>query len=323
MTVRIIDGRPAPDWTPSQPLSLSDFNPSSLSSLFRGYSESQASDERKRRVEIALREFDEYLKQQIGAAGLCVRLARTAQQLAADDRSLSVLFLGRPICSSPRVTVSLPVHIRVVVVNMQNEVASNDCATAIDGRHIEQSFPQAFVTPALDGSTLGAILTNGAFPSSGTRVSISGCGNASTLAAARHDAPPRPAPESIAAPPDNSAILLVGRTGSSATWGSGWIDLPNPVSFFKGEKLRIRVGGTAERVVVRLAQKGADSDSSAGVIPLIIPVPRENRIIELSLTEEKPQVVQISVHGLSNPWNEFPLGSSNGPATLISAERLR
>jgi len=319
VTVKVIDGRLARDWSPPQPLSLSDFNLSSLSDFIRGYSESRASDERKQRVENALREFDQYFAQQAVSAGECIRLVRTAQQLAADDHLLSVLLFGRPLCPSPRITVTLPAQNRVVVVMMQNGGAASDCENAAEGRRIAASFPQAFITPALDGSTLGAILAAGSFPSNSVRVSVRGCGQALP----QYDRPQRQATRAVAQSQDDAAILLVGRIGSSATWGSGWIDLTNPVNFSKGEKLRIKVGGTADRVVVRLTQKGADPDSSSGVIPVIMPVPHDNRTIEVLVPDEMRQVIQASVHGLSNPWNQFPLGSGNGPATLISAERVR
>jgi hypothetical protein len=116
--------------------------------------------------------------------------------------------------------------------------------------------------------------------------------------------------------------VLAGRTASSSTWASGWLDLANPLNLEKGETLRLTVAGSATKIVVRLHPKGADPDSTAGVVPVVLSVPM-NRVVELIVPADSPNVVQISVHGGSNPWNQFLLGSGNGPATLLRAERVR
>jgi len=43
-----------------------------------------------------------------------------------------------------------------------------------------------------------------------------------------------------------------GRLGASRQYGSGWLDLAATTSFTKGERLRLSVGGTAMKVVIRL-----------------------------------------------------------------------
>jgi hypothetical protein len=57
---------------------------------------------------------------------------------------------------------------------------------------------------------------------------------------------------------------LDGEIGSSSQWGSGWLNLASPRDFVKGDRLRLRVGGTAEKILVRLLAKGMSPDSSLG-----------------------------------------------------------
>lgn len=115
----------------------------------------------------------------------------------------------------------------------------------------------------------------------------------------------------------SSEHVLLGKTGSSLIWGSGWLDLTSPIDFKKGDCLKLIVGGSAAKVLVRLLPKGSEPESMHGVIAQVISLPND-RIIEIVLKKDFPQVVQISVHGGSNPWDNFPLGAGNGPATLKS-----
>ena len=118
------------------------------------------------------------------------------------------------------------------------------------------------------------------------------------------------------------AETLAGATGSSSQWGSGWLDLAPPVDFTKGERLKLLIGGTANKILVRLLPKGALPDMSAGIVGGAIDVPK-SRIVEVTLPQNRKQVVQISVHGGANPWGKFPLGGGNGPATIESVDRMK
>ena len=115
---------------------------------------------------------------------------------------------------------------------------------------------------------------------------------------------------------------LSGETGSSLRWGSGWIDLTTPTDFKKGDRLKLKIGGTAEKILVRLLPEGMDPGSTTGIVGDGIKVP-ESRIIEITLQQDHKRIGQISVHGGPNPWGKFPLGGGNGPATLLSAERIK
>ncbi len=122
--------------------------------------------------------------------------------------------------------------------------------------------------------------------------------------------------EEIIIPPTQEEITipLLGEIGSSPHWGSGWIDLEAPTDFLKGDRIRIKVGGSASKILVRLLPKGRSPDTSTGLIGGTITVP-EDRIVEVILKYDRKGIIQISVHGGPNPWNK-PLGGGNGPATI-------
>jgi len=119
-----------------------------------------------------------------------------------------------------------------------------------------------------------------------------------------------------------AAQRFAGSIGSSPQWGSAWIDLASPVDLEKGEKLRIKLGGSAEKVLVRLLPKGASPDADTGIVGGPISV-AQGRIIEIIVLEPKRQIVQITVHGGPNPWGRYPLGAANGPVTVVWAERVK
>jgi hypothetical protein len=115
---------------------------------------------------------------------------------------------------------------------------------------------------------------------------------------------------------------LKGRIGSSEKWGSGWIDLDKMTDFKPGDKLKLRIGGTAEKIVVRFLAKDEDPNDPAGIDGGIIKVP-ESRVVQVTLEAGHEHIVQISVHGGPSPWNLYSLGGGNGPAKIVSAERVK
>jgi len=117
-------------------------------------------------------------------------------------------------------------------------------------------------------------------------------------------------------------MSLAGDIGASAKWGSGWIDLAPAVDFLQGDRLRIKVGRTAGKILVRLLAKGQYPDSSDGIIGGTTVVPK-SRIVEVRLDSPKKGIIQISIHGGPNPWGKFPLGGANGPATLETVDLIR
>jgi hypothetical protein len=90
--------------------------------------------------------------------------------------------------------------------------------------------------------------------------------------------------------------------------------------FHRGDQLTLQIGGTAQKILVRLLGKGVPPDSPTGIIAGIIVVP-ENRRVTVVLEEDHLDIVQISVHGGTNPWAMYSLGGGNGGATIVSARR--
>lgn len=115
---------------------------------------------------------------------------------------------------------------------------------------------------------------------------------------------------------------IPGETGASSRWGSGWLDLNQPTNFDSGTRLRLSIGGTANRIKVRLLSRGQSPDTTAGMLPGIVSIP-DSRVIEVEVSSARSHVIQISVHGGPNPWGKYPLGGDNGPATLESAEIIQ
>ncbi len=116
-------------------------------------------------------------------------------------------------------------------------------------------------------------------------------------------------------------VALFCRPDHSPRYQSGWCDFGSPVSLTRGERLRLVVGGTASRVIVRLLPAGGDATTPVGAIPTAYPVP-PSRELDLTLPADVRDITSISVHGGRNPWGLFPLGASNGPATLAGVWRV-
>jgi len=114
---------------------------------------------------------------------------------------------------------------------------------------------------------------------------------------------------------------LRGSPDTNLRWKSGWIDLVQPTNFYKGDQLRLVVGGTATKVVVRLLDDPRRADSSDGVIGVFTVGPE--RIVRITLDVDYRGIQQLSVHGGPNPWNLYDLGGGNGPATLSAAQVIR
>lgn len=111
--------------------------------------------------------------------------------------------------------------------------------------------------------------------------------------------------------------------GAAPQWGAGWCDFSTPASFKKGDRLRIAIGGSATKIIVRLLPSSAKGreDTPVGALPAAIAIP-QNRFIEVVLPYDAMNITQISVHGGPSPWNQYPLGARNGPATITGIERL-
>ncbi len=113
-----------------------------------------------------------------------------------------------------------------------------------------------------------------------------------------------------------AAEVLMGDIEDSPRWGSGALVLDPPRNFSQGEKLELIIGGSAEKIKVRLLPKNKKPDTSAGVLPNFYEVPKDNRTVLIELKEDRLNIVQVSVHGGPKPWGKYSLGGNNGPATI-------
>lgn len=118
-----------------------------------------------------------------------------------------------------------------------------------------------------------------------------------------------------------AAQSVQGTTGSAAgdEWQSSWLDIKPPISFKKGEVLRIKVDGDAENVLVRLLPAASRPSSSDGIEGGVRKVPA-SKIIEVKLDHDRPNINQISVHAGKKAW-ATPLGGNNGTVMVVSVER--
>jgi hypothetical protein len=114
--------------------------------------------------------------------------------------------------------------------------------------------------------------------------------------------------------------VLRGSPDASPRWKSGWLDLLQPTSFYKGDQLRLTIGGTATKVVVRLLDDPRRADSPEGVIGVF--TVGADRIVRVTLDADYRGIQQLSVHGGCCPWT-YDLGGGNGAATLTAAQVIR
>jgi hypothetical protein len=135
--------------------------------------------------------------------------------------------------------------------------------------------------------------------------------------AAAGQVPPPVAP-SPAVDGNSNCQKLLGTTGMSREWKSGWIDLTAPMDFRRGDSIRITVAGSAQKFVVRLLAQGVSADSPSGIVGGPVSNPASG-VVTLVLSDDYPHTKQISVNGGENPWGLFALGAGNGAVALQSA----
>jgi hypothetical protein len=98
---------------------------------------------------------------------------------------------------------------------------------------------------------------------------------------------------------------ISGKTdqASGSGWQSAYMDLDPPRDFKKGDRLVIRAEGSAEFVKVRLLPQSGNTSQPTGIVGSKMKVPAGGRI-ELTLSEARPKVKQISVHAGKEAWGE-------------------
>lgn len=114
---------------------------------------------------------------------------------------------------------------------------------------------------------------------------------------------------------------IQGSIGNSEKWSSAWLNLESETNFNEGDTLRLTLGGNASTILVRLLPKGSSPDDPVGILGTY-PVPRDG-ILDVKLPKTYLGVVQISIHGGSNPWGKYPLGVNNGAPMIRKIELIR
>jgi hypothetical protein len=115
---------------------------------------------------------------------------------------------------------------------------------------------------------------------------------------------------------------IQGETGTSPETDSGWLKLEKMSDFERGGKLLIHVGGTADKILIRMLRKGANPDYPKGMDGGPHEVPSD-RLVEAVLERDHKDIVEISVYGGPRPFGFFPLGEDNGPATILNVKYFK
>lgn len=90
---------------------------------------------------------------------------------------------------------------------------------------------------------------------------------------------------------------------SGPNWQSAYMDLDPVRDFKKGDRVVIRVEGSAEWVKVRLLPQNGNSSQPTGLVGTKMKVPAGGKL-EIILREDRPRVKQISVHAGKEAWGE-------------------
>src|SRR5262249_43203670 len=93
---------------------------------------------------------------------------------------------------------------------------------------------------------------------------------------------------------------LMGSTGVSPTYGSGWLEIA-PTDFSAKDRLVLTIGGSASAVLVRLLPKGFDPNNADVTIAEKALV-KSDRTIEITLNDDFKNIIQVSVHGKAMPF---------------------
>lgn len=109
----------------------------------------------------------------------------------------------------------------------------------------------------------------------------------------------------LSAPIASSAEEIAGRPDQAAgpNWQAAFMDLNPPKDFKKGDRLVIRVEGSAEYVKVRLLPENGNASQPTGVVGSKMKIPPGGKIA-LTLMEARPKVKQISVQAGREAWGE-------------------
>lgn len=119
---------------------------------------------------------------------------------------------------------------------------------------------------------------------------------------------------------ETSCTNIEGVIGRNPQYKSGWIELKNPRSFRPDDKIKLEIGGDANRILVRFLHRDGDPNSLSSSNWQVASIPPANRKIEVIIDGKYPDIEQISVHGGADPFGMgFNFPENNGDATLLKA----
>lgn len=105
---------------------------------------------------------------------------------------------------------------------------------------------------------------------------------------------------------------------SGSNWQSAYMDLHPARDFKKGDRLVIRVEGSAEWVKVRLLPQNANPAQPTGIVGPKMKVPAGGRLV-ITLREDRLRVAQISVHAGKEAWGEL-LNPKGGDIRILGID---
>jgi hypothetical protein len=188
-----------------------------------------------------------------------------------------------------------------------------------EGEHQGEQFEVAAIANPTEELKEGLVLTR--WPSGEARSDVSLVTKVVSFSGAAETtiATPAAAPAVVPTPPSKNGTcqLLAGDAGVDKKYASGWLDLSGLTTFHSGSSLRLTIGGTAKKILVRLLPSGKSPDQKVGVLG-VYAVPKD-RILTVPIVNTLSDIVQISVHGGPQAW-DVRLGPGNGAATLEQVE---
>jgi hypothetical protein len=115
-------------------------------------------------------------------------------------------------------------------------------------------------------------------------------------------------------------VELAGTPDQSAgsNWQSAYMDLDPIRDFKKGDRIIIRVEGSAEWVKVRLLPKNGNPSQPTGIVGSKIRVPVGGKLV-VTLSEDRLRVGQISVHAGKEAWGEV-LNPNGGEIKILGID---
>ncbi len=115
-------------------------------------------------------------------------------------------------------------------------------------------------------------------------------------------------------------VELAGKPdhASGSNWQSAYMDLVPVRDFKKGDRIVIRVEGSAEWVKVRFLPESGNPSQPTGIVGSKMKVPAGRKLM-VTLRKDRPRIKQISVHAGKEAWGEV-LNPKDGDIKIIGID---